>query len=184
MSPVASAKSGQGTTREARLVPPRSLRRDRCAGCDRPPPAQPCAAPWPAECRTDLASLARRASGPSPHRARGDGSVQARRPTGAAAAAGMRGRALRRRPRPPRCGRRHARPRTARRRRATNRAARLRPDGRSPPSTLHRADARVRENAAPRPGRAARRARRSVPTECATRATATRSFACTPPPAP
>ena len=36
-------------------------------------------------------------------------------------------------------------------------------DGRSPPSTLRRVDAREQENACPRPGRAARRARRSLP---------------------
>ncbi len=137
--------------------------RGRCAGCDRPRPAPPCAAPWPAACRTDLGSLARRASGPSLHRVLEDGSAQARRLTGAAAAVGTRGRALRRRRLPPQCGMRPARRRTARRRRATNRAARLQADGRSPPSTLHRADARERENAYPRPGRAARRERRSFP---------------------
>ena len=148
---------------EARLVPRHPLLRGRCAGCDRPPPAPPCAARWPGECRTDLAFLGRRASEPSPHRARKDGSAQARRLTGAAVAAGTRGRALRWRPLPPQCDTRHAHPRTDHRRGAANRAACPQADGRSPPSTLHRADARVQVYAYRRPDRAARRAQRSPP---------------------
>ena len=146
---------------EARLVPPHPLPQDRCAGCDRLRPAPPFATPWPVECRTDLASLARRASGPSPHRVRGDGSAQVWRLTGAEAAAGTQGRALRWRPRPPQCDTRHAHRRTDHRRGAANRAARPQADGRSPPSTLHRADARVPVYAYRRPDRAARRAQRS-----------------------
>jgi len=148
---------------EARLVPPHPLPQDRCAGCDRLQPAPPCAVSWPAAFRTDLAPLARRASGLSPHRVRGDGSAQAWRLTGVEAAAGTQGRALRWRPRPPQCDTRHAHPRTDHRRGAANRAARPQGDGRSPPSTLHRADARVPVYAYRRPDRAARRAQRSPP---------------------
>ncbi len=92
----------RGRPGEARLVPPHPLRRDRCGDCGRPPPEPPRATSWPAECRTDLASLARRALEPSPHRARRGGSERVRRPSGAAAAAGTRGRAIQQRPWSPR----------------------------------------------------------------------------------
>jgi hypothetical protein len=148
---------------EARFERRAPLDRARCAGCDHPSPARLRVAPWPAVCRTDLASLARQARGPSPRRAREVGSGEACRQTGAAVAEETQGRGLRPRPRLPQCGKRHVRPRIAHRLRATIRAGLRQIDGRSRLSTLHPGDSRVGENASPQRGRAARPARRSFP---------------------